>query len=298
LRIDEDDIMNLKTTTFSLVLAVASGGAIAQSAKFAASHNPAAIVANSDLAGYWEGGFSSAYATCLAEYGAGADAVCSQLVENPAATANLATIHVAQSKELLVGLSAEVALFTETTVRGKKGSVSTAMASADGKVGLMACNLSTDTCVQSTPAMVTLSSRRQELEATLGGVLESCTVELVDNDDDGIPDVGQFDAEDCEFSQEEIRLALATLASHHYNFMFMNLDQGLYEVQANFYTTAQVAASASCGESDGSDSYAACEADALLEVVASGEATATAVIGNSMMTVQEVRAVKGEVIEM
>lgn len=215
--------MNLKTTTFSLVLAVASGGAIAQSAKFAASHNPAAIVANSDLAGYWEGGFSSAYATCLAEYGAGADAVCSQLVGNPAAMANLATIHVAQSKELLVGLSAEVALFTETTVRGKKGSVSTAMASADGKVGLMACNLSTDTCVQSTPAMVTLSSRRQELEATLGGVLESCTVELVDNDDDGIPDVGQFDAEDCEFSQEEIRLALATLASHHYNFMFMNL---------------------------------------------------------------------------
>ena len=85
---------------------------------------------------------------------------------------------------------------------------------------------------------------------------------------------------------------------NHYNFMFMNLDQGMYEVKANFYTMAQVEASASCGENDGSDSYLACEADALEEVVASGEATAKAVIGNSMMTVQEVRAVKGEVIEM
>ena len=291
--------MNLKTTTLALALAVASGGAFAQSAKFAASHNPAAIIADSELSGYWSGGFVSSYATCLAEYGDGGEAACSSMAMSPAATANMAIIHVAQSKELLVGVSAEVALFTETTVRGKKGSVSTAIASAEGKVGLMACKQSTGDCVQSTPAMVTLSSRRQELEATLGGVLENCTVTLIDNTDDGIPDTGEFDAGDCEFSQEEIRLALATLAAHHYNFMFMNLDQGMYEVKANFYTQAQAEASASCGENDGSDSYLACEADALEEVVASGEATAKAVIGNSMMTVQEVRAVKSEaIIEM
>jgi len=292
--------MKLKTTTLALALAVASGGAFAQSAKFAASHNPAPIIADSELSGYWSGGFVSSYATCLAEYGdGGGEAACNAMVKSPAATANMATIHVAQSKELLVGVSAEVALFTETTVRGKKGSVSTAIASAEGKVGLMACDQSTGDCVQSTPAMVTLSSRRQELEATLGGVLENCTVTLIDNTDDGIPDTGEFDAGDCEFSQEEIRLALATLAAHHYNFMFMNLDQGMYEVKANFYTQAQAEASASCGENDGSDSYLACEADALEEVVASGEATAKAVIGNSMMTVQEVRAVKGEaIIEM
>ena len=42
--------------------------------------------------------------------------------------------------------------------------------------------------------------------------------------------------------------------------------------------------------------YLVCEADALEEVVAAGKAKAG--IGNSMMTVQEVRAVKGEVIEM
>ena len=291
--------MKLKTTTLALALAVASGGAFAQSAKFAASHNPAPIIADSELSGYWSGGFVSSYATCLAEYGDGGEAACSSMAMSPAATANMATIHVAQSKELLVGVSAEVALFTETTVRGKKGSVSTAIASAEGKGGLMACNQSTGDCVQSTPAMVTLSSRRQELEATLGGVLENCTVTLIDNTGDGVPDVGEFDAGDCAFSQEEIRLALATLAAHHYNFMFMNLDQGMYEVKANFYTQAQAEASASCGENDGSDSYLACEADALEEVVASGEATAKAVIGNSMMTVQEVRAVKGEaIIEM
>ncbi len=290
--------MKITATTLALTLALASGGAVAQSAKFAASHNPAAIIGSSEIAGYWQGGFSTSYATCLAEYGGEGTASCSSMADDAAASANLATIHVAQSKELLVGLSAEVALFTETTVRGKKGSVSTAMASAEGKVGLMACNQASGDCVQSTPAMVTLSSRRQELEATLGGVLESCTVNLIDETGDDIPDFGEFDAGDCAFSQEEIRLALATLASHHYNFVFMNLDQGMYEVKANFYTMAQVEASASCGENDGSASYLACEEDAMEEVVASGEATAKAVIGNSMMTVQEVRAVRGEVIEM
>ena len=317
--------MNLKTTTLALALAVASGGAFAQSAKFAASHNSSPIVASGDLLDMldpnnWEPGISTAMATCLAEYGdlgevedltelQGTIEECSDVKSGPAAVANMATIHVSQSKELLVGLSAEVGLFTETEVKGKRGSVSTATAAAGGYVGLKACPTTGGQCVDSIPTMVTLNSRMLELEATLGGVLESCDVVLVDTDEDGIPDEGEFDATMCDFTMEEIRVAISTIGSHHYNFVFVDLDQGPNKMEATFYTEAQVEASASCGDSadnisivDGDPvmdaSYESCLFEAQTAIVASGEATAKAVIGNSMMTVQEVRMVRGSDIVM
>ena len=78
----------------------------------------------------------------------------------------MATIKVPQSKELLVGISAQIELFTETAVKGKKGTTSTATAGADAAVELFACN--NGTCYAGQPGQVMLASRDQELEATLG----------------------------------------------------------------------------------------------------------------------------------
>ena len=46
----------------------------------------------------------------------------------------LATIKVPQDKELLVGLSAEIGLYTDTTVKGKEGGAAKALAGAAGHV--------------------------------------------------------------------------------------------------------------------------------------------------------------------
>ena len=84
-------------------------------------------------------------------------------------------------------------------------------------------------------------------------------------------------------ADEEISLALDTVAAHHFNFVFPDLPQGDYEVVARFETKAHAEAEASCPES----SPYCLEGDG----AAAGHAVAW--IGKTMMTIQEVRAVKG-----
>jgi len=203
----------------------------------------------------------------------------------------IANIKVPQSKELLVGISAQLELYTQTVVKGKRGSYSKATAWAKGGVNLMACNVASEECFEAEPGYITLSERTQELEAVLGGVIEECTfdVELdIDYGEDGpADDVASGSAtwtlDDCIVKQEEIGLALSTLAAHHFNFVFPDLPQGDYAVMATFDTDAGASAIASC-----SDGMTYCE-------TGDGDASALthAIIGKTMMTIQEVRAVKG-----
>ena len=95
--------------------------------------------------------------------------------------------------------------------------------------------------------------------------------------------------DDCVVLQEEIGLALTTMAAHHFNFVFPDLPQGDYSVIATFKTDAMAAAEASCSADA---SYCDPEVD--------GDASAVshAVIGKTMMTIQEVRAVKGSLGSM
>jgi hypothetical protein len=163
------------------------------------------------------------------------------------------------------------------------------MAFAEGSVGLQACRAD-GVCFASVPRDVVLGNRKQELEATLAGIIEECTVEVLATEDaDGlITEIsGSFDLNDCTVSTEEISLALETLAAHHYNFVFPNLPQGDYEVQAIFKTDAQTAARAYCDPL--SSAYEYCIVDA----EASASAEAKSVINKAMVTIQEVRAVKG-----
>ena len=222
---------------------------------------------------------------------------CDQIVNTGADMGTtMAHIKVPKDKELLVGISAQIALMTETVVKGKRGSYSSAMALAEGGVEVMACNWSSGTCYEGEPGYITLSSRKQELEAVLGGIIEECTfdVELaLDYGEEGPEDdvaagSATWTLEDCTVKQEEIGLALTTMAAHHFNFVFPDLPQGDYSVIATFNTDADAAASASC------------PAESIYCEDGDGDASAIshAVIGKTMMTIEGVRAVKGSLDSM
>jgi hypothetical protein len=262
----------MKRVLISLAVASAmfTGSAFAQSAKFTA-------VYNSEI----DSTFVRSVACASTD-----DTYCGATgaADDESVLAGFATIRVPQAKELLVGLSAQVALFTGTVVAGKRGTYSRAVASAEGGVTLFACvKGDTDTCYEGKPGYVTLSRREQELEAILAGVIETCNVTL---DLDAETASGSFTLADCNVLDEMIGLGITTLASHHFNFVFPNLPQGDYEIVAKFETQAGAVAEAycyydsedlGCGDTDGS-----------------ATAEAYAYIGKWMMTVQTVRAVKDE----
>jgi hypothetical protein len=282
--------MKLKTTTLALALAVASGGAFAQSAKFAAVYSENPIVTDD-----W-----SSVSVCEAILDASNATVGDTCTDgqvppgeedsNVATGQTMTTIKVPNQKELLVGVSAQIGLYTETVVRGKKGSTSSALAFAEGSVGLMACN-SEDLCYSSVPREIVLSNRTQELEATLAGIIEDCLVDIDVTEDEFGDEVisGGFDLNACTVSPEEIGLALETLAAHHYNFVFPNIPVGEWEIIATFKTDAQTEAAAYCDPDMDPIALALCR----YEAEASAYAEARAVINKAMVTVQEVRAVKG-----
>ena len=180
-----------------------------------------------------------------------------------------ATIKVPQQKELLVGLSAEVILITDTSIKGKEGGYARALAYAAGYMTIMACPVDGGDCVTAAPGSVTLADRFQILDGVFGGVLEECT----DLDGDGSIGV----PEECTFSDESLGLILDTLSSHHFNFVLPDMEQGEYDIKAMFST-------------------AACN-----EITTEGDASAAtfagAAFGKYMLTVQQVRATKGGIIE-
>jgi len=201
----------------------------------------------------------------------------------------LATIKVPQGKELLVGVSAEIGLITFGAVKGKNGGSATAIADAEAAVSIHACPVDfggvvTGDCTLAKPGAVKLSKRVQELSAKLGGVIKDCT--------DFTP--GTFDvSEDCNVNDEEIALMLSTTASHHFNFVLPNMDQGVYDIVAVF-TTAASAEVVLCDYTN-ELGYTTEDCDADGTVAATAEAAS--VINKSMLTVQTVRAAKGGIID-
>ena len=265
----------MKRLLISLVLtsAVFSVGAMAQSAKFAAVWTDGLKVIKSEACDSTEENFCDDITDTGAQFGA-----------------TLANIKVPQSKELLVGVSAQVELFTQTIVKGRKGSYSKATAMAEGGVSLLACNWASGTCYDGAPEYITLSKRQQELEAVLGGVIEECTFDVTLDVVQDIPTgAATWTLEDCIVLQEEIGLALTTMAAHHFNFVFPDLPQGDYSVIATFKTDATAATEIGCAEET---QY--CDA----ELDADATAVSHAIIGKTMMTIQEVRAVKGSLGSM
>jgi hypothetical protein len=256
--------MTMKRLLIPLAIAsvtLAGSALAAPSAKFAAvwSETPVNLVSMVDLSGSVDD---------------------SDFNENAGFT--FATIKVPQGKELLVGVSAEIGLVTDTSVKGKNGGEAKALAGAAGYVIVVAHNTDgSGDGATAAPGEVILSGRVQELEARLGGVIESCT----DGDLDGTIVV----ADDCIVTDEEISLMQETLAAHHFNFILPDLPQGTYDITAYFTTNAW-------GEIDiceVGDTF--CEEDPSGSVTAS--AYAKAYVGKYSLTVQQVRAVKNSLEE-
>ena len=214
----------------------------------------------------------------------------------------LATIKVPQDKELLIGVSAEIGLVTDTSVKGKEGGAAEAIAGAKAYVTVFAVPRDGGPILEAAPGQIMLSSRVQELDATLGGVLvgaldtgtwtlnsetglcEETTFEYCDIDTGLGVGEGEVSCPDgeitlpCEFilSDEEIGLMLDTTAAHHFNFVLPNMDQGVYDIKA-FFTTGARAEVDICEDCGGT---------------VSGSAYAKAIINKTMVTVQQVRAAK------
>ena len=205
----------------------------------------------------------------------------------------LATIKVPQDKELLVGVSAEIGLVTDTSVKGKDGGTAKAIAGAKAFVTVFAVPREGGTSQEAVPGQIMLTRRVQELGATLGGVIQSCEDTTGGTDSAGLnpgdegyvptPD-GKIDiALECLVTDEEISLMIDTTAAHHFNFVLPNMDQGVYDIKAVFTTGARA-------EVDICDEGEECMYDP--EGTVSGSAYAKAIINKTMVTVQQVRAAK------
>lgn len=206
----------------------------------------------------------------------------------------LATIKVPQSKQLLVGVSAEIGIVTYNMIKGKNGGSATSLAEAGAHVNLFAVPRDGGPEIELEPGQVTLSSRAQELSATLGGVIEECTFgcgtdcEVVGEVIECSTNCSLDISEQCTVSDEEIGLLLDTTAAHHFNFVLPETNAGVYDIKAIF-TIGEHAKIDLCGE--GEDCY-------MDGAVVNASAEASAVINKTMVTVQEVRAAKGGVVYM
>src|SRR6266571_4069256 len=123
------------------------------------------------------------------------------------------TIKTPNKKDLLIGVSLETALFTQTQVKGKNGSTDTASASATLEVSVLLDGKPFNPRDSSGafPPKVVYDKRVQTLSATLGGVISSCQ----DLNGDGVITV----ATECVVTDEMIELILDTMSAHHFNFV-------------------------------------------------------------------------------
>ncbi|WP_105258292.1 hypothetical protein [Pseudoalteromonas sp. T1lg88] len=207
----------------------------------------------------------------------------------------ITTIKVPQDKELLVGVSAEIGLTTDTSLKGKDGGAAKAIADGSAWVLLTATPVGGGDSVNAAPGAVMLSKRIQELNATLGGVLDTCTDSTGGMDENGLMpgDEGYVDTPDgtidaaleCTTTDEQIGLMQDTLASHHFNFILPNMDAGNYEIRAHFMTRASAEVDI--------DEVSVAEGGTI-----SGSSYAKAFVGKHMVTVQQVRAVKGSLADV
>lgn len=133
-------------------------------------------------------------------------------------------IKTPEKKDLLIGVSFETGLYTQTKVKGKRGDSDSATASAMIKVRVLIDGIS------AWPPQVVYDRRTQMLNAVLGGVIESCQ----DLNADGVINV----ALECFVTDEEIELILDTMAAHHFNFVAPNMSTGVHQLVVEVMITS------------------------------------------------------------
>ena len=162
-------------------------------------------------------------------------------------------VHVPSKKDLLIGVSLQTGIYTQTKVKGSKGVPVTESASGTIHVDVELWEGGVKVGNAAPAGGVTFDHRYQQLDAVLGGVLEGALdtgtwtldpetgacVETLFNEDCEPGSEGMTSCPDgeitipCEltFTDEEINLILKTMGAHHFNFIAANLDSGTYEVR-------------------------------------------------------------------
>lgn len=187
----------------------------------------------------------------------------------------LATIKPPGGKSLLIGLSGEISILTTTAVtvsnNKKQRGEGTETATAEGMVDVTVKYASKGTsniCSVgnvAAPGKVTLSARRQTLEAELN---LGCKV------------TGGTIALGCEVTGDlYISLELETTAAHHFNFIATGLDPIAYDVVACFSLSGSASGSTDAGDGG------------------FGEASGYVAVRKRMITVQQVQVAQNGVIE-
>ena len=265
------------------VLALGGNSALAQSSKFAATYDTDAVAievevdgtscAPIDPDGIADSGDEYTYCTDSA---------------GPVAEAELAKLHVANWKEILGQLSAQINLVTFTQAKGRNGGgTSTAVAEGTVRAGMVVVPEGTfqaDSCGAwfeafdneeanpfAAPGPVTFASRRQELSVTTN-------LNLIGS----IPDVCDEDciAENLGIEGDvTVALGLDTTAAHSFQFIAEDLKSGNYDVVACYDLTA----------------LATVSGDTVLD--AGTLARSRVALGPRIISAQEVRATKSGVID-
>ena len=168
------------------------------------------------------------------------------------------TLKTPNQKDLFIDVSLECGLYTKTKVASQKGEKDTATAEAGVKVRVLLDGVAVH------PAEVVFCRRTQELTAVFGGIMEQCE----DINGDGI-----ITQDECIWSDEELELVLDTMNANAFNFIEDDLGSGVHTIEVQ----AMIETAASSGK---------------------GAAEAWATIGNGSVTVEEVRMIKDEDIEL
>jgi hypothetical protein len=167
-------------------------------------------------------------------------------------------IKTSSQKDLFVGASLEVGLFTRTLVKSKLMTSDTSLAR-----GIIQVRVLVDG-VQAEPGPVVYARRSQQLSATLEGAISSC-LQIVTNAD-GTQSIVLNP--DC-VTAEAIELILETMDAASFNFVAPNVAVGTHtiSVQARIDTTGSAE---------------------------QGSYEATATVGKGSMTVESVRLIRNE----
>jgi hypothetical protein len=176
-------------------------------------------------------------------------------------------IKTPNQKDLLIGVSLETGLYTQTKVAGKNGDYTSASATAGIGITVLIDGVAVN------PGTITFDERSQTLNAVLGGVIQSCTFSVDPTTGQGTIDV----ATNCIVTNEMIELILDTMAAHHFNFVAKNLPAGSH--------TIEVLATINANSSSGAAMPVCSPTTGLNNCY-----DAKAMIGHGSLTIEEVRA--------
>ena len=193
-----------------LASAIFSTGAMAQSAKFAASWdtNPRTATSSDE---------------CIS-------GVCSDNLDDVVVDVEMAELKVPEGKEIFIGVSSEILIHLVTTAKGGRKNdagtttnfSSTAKASGSVDVTLSLINDDGEVCGIAPSNNVTLKSEMRELTVTGGGDMTML--------------------EDEEF-WIEVGITTDSKGAHHFEFLGVDCTQGNYTLTATFNLTALAEAS-------------------------------------------------------